>query len=190
MSNFKIEFSIDPSTREENWNKIQGWVTHEIDFFTAATSAFTGTLRFSDDEQFVEFKGDRLFSFLVWAMENVFSLNFGRNVNGHDWSIRYSTEPHKSAPGSPAHVKYQLEGDVIQLTILLSGREGFESSRDIWPDGMLFTLPLIEFNRAVGEVYDDMLTFLDDILEGIDGFEERFCLIPFRGEMGSRQQDG
>ncbi len=183
MSDFKIEFAIPPDTHEDARGKIQGWVENGVDYFEAATSAHTGTLRFSDQDQFVEFTGDRLFAHLARLMEYTFLMNFRQDLNGDSLSIRYSVIPHKSAPGSPAHVEYHIDGDFIQLTVLLSGREGFEASRDIWPNGMIFRIPLLDFNRAVGAVYDDMLTFLDAFLEGIDGFEERFCHIPFRGEM-------
>lgn len=186
MSDFKIELSIDPETHKAAWDKINEWVVNGVDFFMAAESAFTGILRISDSEQYIEFTVDQVFRALSRLMHTGFLMNYAQQVNGMNGdslALNTSAIPQLPGPIFPARITYHLDGNTIHLVVLTSGYEGFETSHFIGPEGMRFEIPLIEFNRAVGVVYNEMLDFLDVELEGIDGFEERFCLIPFRKEM-------
>ncbi len=181
MSGFIIDFSdIRPKSKDELWRELETMPTTDI--FSRSLSIFGGKLTIRDDNHFITLETDQIFRFLTRLMKNAFWLSF-RNPIHHelDFGIADTVQGYNSR--GEHFFKAALVEDGVDIQILFGYGAKHESDTTlVFGEGITFSVPLLDFNRAVWDVYDKALVVMEKMLDGIDGFEDRFCQIPFRGE--------
>jgi len=173
---FAINFENTYPSKEELWRQIEA-VPFGNNVFSKASRFVGGTLTFSQGDRYIKIETGELFNFLGFLFSITVRLNFFPPDNNMiDRSIDDTFENWEERG---AHsIFLSINDNSISCRILFTRGAQHESDSElVWGEGILFEMPIPEFNKAVWNVHKEILDLMEELLDGIDGFDEYFCIL-------------
>lgn len=166
--------------KHELWETIES--NPQSDIFAIAEYAIAGSLVIRENDKYLKFHSDLIAVLVQKLVKNAFWMSFTGN-RGDSFEFPIPDSQNASFFRGTHYVSVNVSENGVEIRIGFT--EGAQHNTNIIVEPQstfLFETSLLHFNRAIWKAYSQIIGILENQLEGIDGFDEQFHILPFMGE--------